>query len=108
MNQKEKTKKIKEELARLAPFRRGCYVCGVKRHRRGMTWHHLSYVEGERTYKDFGHDTLAYYQYLQPIIIAFPKRFMLLCTPHHQALERLKRFNSDKFERLVKAVRMSR
>lgn len=73
-----------------------------------MTFHHKNYVAGEKTYKDFGKAVYEYYLYLRPIIEKSPERFLYLCTPHHQALERLKRFSSEKFEKLVKAVRMSR
>jgi len=108
MNQKEAIKKIKEEIAKLKPFQTGCYVCGCSVHRRGMTFHHKDYRPDEKTYKDFGKNVLEYYTYLKPIIIKSPERFLYLCTPHHQALERLKRFSADKFEQLVRAVRMSR
>ena len=108
MNAKEKTNEIKQQLAKLRPFRLGCYVCHCKWHRRGMTFHHKDYKPGEKTYKDFGKNVLEYYLYLKPIIEKSPERFLYLCTPHHQALERLKRFSEVKFERLVRAVRMSR
>lgn len=108
MNSKEKVNEIKSQLAKLPSFRRGCYVCGCKLHRRGMTFHHKNYIPSEKTYKDFGKNMYEYYIYLKPIIEKSPERFLYLCTPHHQALERLKRFSSEKFEKLVKAVRMSR
>ena len=108
MNAKEKVNQIKQELAKLRPFRSGCYVCGVKMHRRGMTFHHKDYRNGELTYKDFKKNVLGYYEYLKPIILKNPERFLYLCTPHHQAVEQLKRFSQQRFEALVRAVRMSR
>lgn len=108
MNGKEKVKQIKAELAKLRPFRSGCYVCGCKSHKRGMTFHHKDYKPDELTYRDFKKDVLGYYEYLKPIIVNSPERFLYLCTPHHQAVEKLKRFSKVRFEALVRAVRMSR
>lgn len=108
MNKKEETKRIKEELAKLRPFRLGCYVCGTQKHKRGMTFHHRNYIPGEKIYRDFGKDVYEYYLYLKPIIVNSPERFLYLCTPHHQAVEKLKRFSKVRFEKLIRAVRLSR
>jgi len=108
MNAKEKVKEIKQQLAKLRPFRLGCYCCHVKWHKKGMTFHHKWYVAGEKTYRDFGSNALAYYEYLKDIVIERPKGFLFLCNPDHQIVERLKRLKPERFERIVKAVRMSR
>lgn len=72
-----------------------------------MTFHHLWYEPGELTYNDFP-DTLAYYEYLVEKIVSEPARFLYLCNPHHQAVERMKRYGDVTWPRLLRAVRMSR
>ena len=110
MNKKEKTKKIKEELSQLRPFRSGCYVCGCKQHRKGMTFHHLWYITNDAVYSEYKKldKSSEYYNDLKPLIISNPKRFLYVCSPHHQSIERLKRFSKEKFAKLIKAVRMSK
>ena len=109
MNKKEQTKKIKKELSQLGPFRSGCYVCGCKSHPKGMTFHHLWYVANDVVYSAYVKlkKTDDYYPDLKPLILQNPKRFLYVCSPHHQSIERLKRFSKTKFARLIKAVRMS-
>ena len=110
MNKKEKTKRIKEELSQLRPFRSGCYVCGCKSHPKGMTFHHLWYVTNDVVYSAYKKldKSSEYYNDLKPLIISNPKRFLYVCSPHHQSIERLKRFSKEKFAKLIKAVRMSK
>ena len=98
---------IKHDLARLPRFKLGCYVCHAKHHKRGMTFHHLYYLKGEKTYGDFN-STLEYYDYLAPLIRHQPERFLYVCNIHHQAITRLRRWRGANLNRLIKAVRMTR
>lgn len=98
---------IKNQLARLPPFKNRCYVCHAQSSKHGMTFHHKRYEKDEKTYGDFT-NTLEYYQYLQTKIRKNPRRFLYLCNPHHLALERIKRYNIVTLKRLLMAVRMSR
>ena len=97
---------IKTRLARLPRFKNRCYVCHAQTSKRGMTFHHLSYENGELTYKDFP-NPLEYYQYLSYKIKANPQRFLYVCNPHHQAIERVKRYSLTTRTRLLRAVRLS-
>lgn len=88
-------------------FKKGCFVCGEKNHKRGMTFHHLWYLPGEKIYSDFRGNDLAYYEYLAVQIQANPDRFLYVCNIHHQAIERLARWKVNR-NRLFKAVRMTK
>ena len=99
MNQREKVLAIKQALMRLPNFKSRCALCHTKKSRSGFTFHHKRYIPGELTYSNFP-NTLSYYQYLEPLIRADPKRFMLLCSDHHQALERALRYNNTTWQRL--------
>jgi hypothetical protein len=105
-SQKIKLVGIKQDLARLPRFKNRCYVCHAQTHKRGMTFHHLSYLPGEMTYSDFP-NSLEYYQYLSYKIKENPKRFLYVCNIHHQSIERVKRFSPLNRNRLIKAVRMT-
>lgn len=97
---------IKSDLARLPRFKNRCFVCHTETSKRGMTFHHLSYLPGELTYKDFD-NSLDYYNYLQEKVKRNPGRFLYVCNSHHQAIERVKRYNPKTRARLLKAVRLS-
>lgn len=105
MNKREQVNQIKSALARHPRFRSRCYVCHCTKSKSGFTFHHIWYVETDRTYSDFA-DTLEYYSYLKPVILQDPKRFMYLCSDHHQALERMARWGKN-LPRLIRAVRMT-
>lgn len=110
MNKQDKIKLvgIKTRLANgYRRFKLGCYVCHAKKARGGMTFHHLEYLQGEKTYADFK-SPLDYYVYLEKQIRENPKRFLYVCNVHHQAIERLARWKGKNRERLIKAVRMTR
>ena len=99
---------IKHDLANgYRSYKKGCYICHARAAKGGMTFHHLWYLKGEKTYSDFT-NPLEYYQYLAPLIRDQPKRFLYVCNIHHQAITRLHRFNKIKRNRLIKAVRMTR
>lgn len=102
----QQIKLIKAALARLPRFRSRCYVCHTAKSRSGFTFHHLWYEPGEPTYKDFK-TPLQYYQNLQMLVRQNPKRFLYVCSDHHQAIERNARWGAKNFRRLVRAVRLT-
>ena len=84
-----------------------CFICGIKHTaRRQLVIHHLWYMQGEKTYKDF-RKRIDYLNYLKERTNETPDRFILVCNKHHQIIERLKRFNDNNFALLVDAVRRS-
>jgi len=107
----EKINEIKRKLAKTRQFHNRCYVCHVSWHKKGMTFHHITYNEHEKTHSDFPDGyvgTLHYYQYLRPIIKNNPKRFAYLCNPHHHTITKLLQFNQNKQDRIFRLVRRSR
>jgi len=92
----------KKKLVAEAFFRNECFVCR-KAYGRGFTYHHLSYVFGEKIYRDFP-DTIKYNLYILPIVAKNPERFMLLCKKHHTAVTRLKQYAKNTLLRLLIAV----
>jgi len=104
MNQRDQVLAIKTELAKL--YRSRCAICHCKKSRSGFTFHHIWYWKDEKTYKDFD-NTLQYYQYLKPLIIKEPQRFLYLCSDHHQALERTCRYGDKLWQRLNKYRRIT-
>lgn len=101
---------IKTKCGQIALGNGSCYCCGAKTARRGMTIHHVWYINNDVIYKDFpANDTgrLAYYTALLPMIIRNPKRFMYLCNTCHQALERMCRFGDKKFNKLCQMRKMT-
>lgn len=104
-------KEIKNEIAKLENFKCGCYVCHSKNHPKGMTFHHIKYIDTEKKYSDFPQNVkgrIEYYMYLKPIIEGDPERFAYICNPHHYLITMLLRFSVDKQERLFELVRLSR
>ena len=101
---------IKRKLGHL--FNDCCEICHVNFSKKGMTFHHLNYIETEKKHSDFGkkgYDSmLKYYQYLEPIITNAPERFSYLCNPHHHVITLLLRFSVEKQERIFDLVRRSR
>lgn len=80
------------ELAELFGFK--CEVCDKKMTRPmpGFTIHHLKYVKGEKTHKNFL-SRLKYYQYLKPLIMKYLKKgllheyFAFVCNACHHSLD---------------------
>lgn len=95
--------------ARLAKkyYKNRCFVCHCKKSKSGMTFHHLWYVAGEMTSADFK-DKLEYYTQLENWIRQNPRRFLYVCSDHHQAIERNSRWGEQNFRRLLRAIRMTR
>ena len=87
-----------------------CYVCGRIKHRKGMVFHHKKYVVNDVIHSNYPKNSsgnLKYHQDLSVMIKSKPTRFLYLCSPHHQALERLLRYNKNTLKKLLTAVRMS-
>jgi hypothetical protein len=104
------TKAIKMELAERY-FGGKCFVCGKTKSRKGMTFHHKRYIVNDIVHSSYPKNTsgtLQYYKDLAPLIRQNPKRFLYLCSPHHQALERLLRYGNETLKNLLKAVKMSK
>ena len=99
MSQREQINQIKTSLMKLPQFRSRCAMCHTKKSKSGFIFHHRNYIQDEKTYSDFPNG-LAYHQYLEPLIRADPKRFRLLCSDHHQALERALRYGPSLWRRL--------
>ena len=83
-----------------------CAGC-TKKYRKGFGFHHLEYREDELTHRDFK-NTFEYQNYILPIIESRPLDFKLLCNKCHYVIENWKRYNSEKFERLVEIVRATK
>ena len=104
MNRKEKIKKWKRQVATTL-FDNRCYVCHKKYGKR-FHFHHLTYKDNEKTYRDFKNND-DYQKYILPIIEQCPYNFELLCHKHHYLVEILKRFKPERLERLFDVTRMS-
>lgn len=107
MNKKE-IFQVYELILRLAVlFRSRCAVC----HKRCITGkyftiHHIKYVPGEKTHKDFS-NRLDYYKYLFPIVSENPKRFALVCNKDHGVVTKLARYKKPIRKRLFKLSNQS-
>jgi len=100
MNQSDEMYKMKYEVSKL--FGSKCFVC-EKKYGRGFLYHHLVYKFGEPIYRDFS-STIKYNNFILPIIKKEPQRFLLLCSPCHTTLEKLKRRKKENFLRLLIAL----
>lgn len=113
MNKRQARENIKLECAKLIGVD-SCFICGCKKHKKGMTIHHLEYIFNDVTYglpkyKPTNDSTkLQYYSDLLPLVKDRPERFMYLCNPHHQALERLNRFNPETIIKLLEALLLTK
>jgi len=97
-------KNDKREVAKL--FDSICYVCH-KRYGKGFAFHHLFYVEGEKTFSDFG-DTYKYHEYILPIIRGRIKGFLLVCKTHHHLIEWICKFGNTNRKNLYRAVDLTK
>lgn len=102
VSQQDKMYKLKYEAAQL--YGGKCFVCEKKYvERRGFLFHHLKYIFGEPTYRDFP-DTIKYNLFIIPIVLKEPNRFLLLCKQCHTTLEKLKKRKKENFLRLLIAL----
>jgi len=104
MNKKDLVKKYKRQVA-TEFFHSECYVC-QKRYGKNFHFHHIAYRDGEKTYRDF-YNNDDYQLYILPIIEDRSLDFELLCNKHHYLVEILKRFKSERLERLFDVTRRS-
>lgn len=93
----------RELVARL--FGSKCAVC-LKNYGKKFLFHHTRYKDGEMIYSDFS-NTTEYHEYLLPLIRLNPQRFRLLCVKCHYAVEALKKYKTDKLDRLIRVVKDS-
>ena len=109
MNKRLKREAVKLKCAEIIGTDK-CFVCECKKHKKGMTIHHLWYIFDDVTYnlpkyKPTNDSTkLQYYEDLLPMVKDMPNRFLYLCNPHHQALERLNRFNPATIVKILEAL----
>ena len=87
-------------------FGNQCFVCS-KKFGKNFAFHHIRYLQGEKTYADFK-NSIDYNRYLCGRIKEHPQDFALLCNRHHTAVEKLKRYRRDRFGRLLLMVVLSR
>lgn len=99
-NKTDKMYALKYEVSKI--FNSECFVCR-KRYGRGFLYHHLKYFFNEKIYRDF-RSTIDYNNYILPIVKENPDRFLLLCSPCHTTLERLKRRKMENRRRLLLAL----
>ena len=88
-----------------------CYVCKKPKSKKGMTFHHKRYIINDVVHSSYPKNSsgnLQYYQDLAPLIRKNPKRFIYLCSPHHQAVERLLRYGDTTLKSLLACVKMSK
>jgi len=102
----------KIKCGRIALGQSKCFVCRCMISKRGMTVHHLWYLEKcDVVYKDFPQNDsgrLEYYKALFPLIFANPKRFMYLCNSCHHALSKMCMYGDKKFDKLCLARKMTK
>ena len=97
---------IKTELAKL--YKSRCYVCHKKFGKR-FAFHHLWYIDNDVIHRNYKGNSEKYHKDLKPLILDNPKRFMLLCNTHHHYITWGAKFKDiKKWNRYLKAVRMSR
>ena len=84
-----------------------CHVCGTKR---GLTFHHRWYDEGQKKYSDFGRNTegrKAYRREVERQVWANPRQFFLLCNLHHATAERLQRWKPKTLGSLIEVIKLT-
>ena len=102
---------IKEQCGQVALGNGKCFVCGCITAKRGMTIHHVWYLDNDIIYKNFPQNEsgrLEYYNKLYPMVKKNPKRFMYLCNTHHFTLEKFCRFGDKLFNKLCIARKMTK
>lgn len=112
MNKRQLIEEIKTKLGKIILGKGKCFVCGCRISKRGMTIHHLEYIFNDVIHSNYkprnDTNTLRYYTDLEPLVRDRPKRFMYLCNTHHQALERINRYNDKTLKKLLQAKKMTK
>lgn len=115
----DEIKAIKLELAERY-YEGVCFVCkkdrGMNRGRKSkvaggnMTFHHKRYITDDVVHSNYPKNssgTLQYYRDLAPLVRKNPRRFIYLCSPHHQAVEKLLRYGNTTRKNLLICVKES-
>ena len=101
---------IKIKCGQIALGHGKCYVCECTVAKKGMTVHHMWYLDNnDVTYKQFPQNTsgrLEYYTKLFPLIYRNPRRFMYLCNTCHHSLGIFCRYGDKKFDKLARVRKM--
>ena len=111
MNKRLEAEKVKKRIAGRFLHKYKCSVPNCSNKRGGMTIHHRWYLFNDVIYSSYpktSEGMLRYYTDLVPVVKAMPKRFRYLCNKHHQALERLIRYNDLTLNYLLKERRASK
>lgn len=111
MNLRLQAEEVKKRIAKGLKYGDSCFVCGCKISRRGMVIHHLFYIFNDVVYSNYPKNDsgkLQYYLDLEPLAKEMPERFLYLCNPHHQALERINRYSDKTLKRLLKARKLTK
>ena len=98
MTLKEKLKETKHRLAQKLEFKARCRICHKTEHRRGMVFHHVFYVLGEKISKHFPSHLsgrIQYHEYLEPIIDERPEGFRYYCTACHITVSKIRQIKDD-------------
>ena len=111
MSIKDDINNIKIECGNIALGNGHCWICNCKSAKRGMTIHHLWYLDNDIIYKNYPKNdkgNLQYYTDLLPMVKKNPKRFMYLCNTHNFALENFCRFGDKIYNKMTTARKMTK
>jgi hypothetical protein len=126
MTTNKEIQKIRDEEIRLAIkyFSGKCHCCTRTVHKKkrkkwtttfvGFLYHHLEYRNGEPRRKDYqkgASGTWKYKKDVLPYVEKYHDKFLLLCTPHHAILEKLKRISDhhpEWLEAIILSVKMTK
>lgn len=108
MNLKETLKKLKQRLGNKPQFEGKCRICHKTESKRGMVFHHVWYVMGEKISGNFSKllpGRIAYHEYIEPIMDKRPNGFRYYCNSCHQTLSRIRNIrDNDRIRRLFEDV----
>lgn len=110
MTLQDEVKAIKLELAERY-YDGVCFVCKKAKSKRGFSFHHKHYIADDVIYSNYPKNSsgsLQYHKDLAVLIRKNPRRFIYLCSPHHQAVERLLRYGDTTLKSLLTCVKQSK
>ena len=109
MNKADELKQIQSKIYRLLGGK--CKVTGCDR-KKGLTAHHMKYITNDVIYKNYKPynttNKVRYLTDLYPLVKNNKSRFKLLCSSHHQALEKLNRYSDRTLNSLLRMRRAMR
>ena len=89
-----------------------CRIKGCRKPYAGLTAHHMRYIPNDVIYKNYkpynSTNKLRYLTDLYPLVKQNKSRFKLLCSTHHQALEKLTRYSDTTLNQLLRMRREMR